>query len=85
MNRQAAIIVSYRADSLGEAGEKLDDVLCRARRRGNVKSGKIAVRTPLRAGAVRLAKVVRAARPQERCSAVCLRETARPRREAAVR
>jgi hypothetical protein len=61
---QATIIVSYRADSLSEAGEKLDDVLLRARERGDIETESIEVHTPVRAGAVSLPHVERALQPQ---------------------
>jgi hypothetical protein len=36
MKLQATIVISYRTDSLAEAGDKLDDVLMRARERTDV-------------------------------------------------
>ena len=65
MKLQATITVSYRADSLAEAGEKLDDVLRRARERGDMEIESIDVHTPVRAGAVSLPRVERAAQPRE--------------------
>jgi hypothetical protein len=63
MKLQATIIVSYRADSLSEAGEKLDDVLLRARERGDIEIESIEVHTPVRTEAVSLPQVERAAQP----------------------
>jgi hypothetical protein len=37
MKLQATIVISCRAGSLGEAGDKLDDVLIRARERTDVE------------------------------------------------
>lgn len=54
MKLQATIVVSYRADSLGEAGEKLDDVLLRARERADVEIETVELRTPVSAGPVSL-------------------------------
>jgi hypothetical protein len=64
MKLQATIIVSYRADSLSEAGEKLDDLLPRAGERGDVEIESIEVHTPVRAEAVSLPQVGRAAQPR---------------------
>ena len=57
MKLQATIILSYRADSLGEAGEKLDDVLLRARERTDVEIESVELRTPVSAGPVSLPHV----------------------------
>ena len=64
MKLQATIIVSYRADSLAEAGEKVDDLLLRARQRGDIEIESIEVHTPVRAGSVSLPQVERAPQPQ---------------------
>ena len=57
MKLQATIIVSYRADSLAEAGDKLDDVLSRARDREDVEIDNIELHTPVTAGPVSLPHV----------------------------
>jgi hypothetical protein len=49
MKLQAMIVVSYRADSLGEGGGMLGDVLSRARERGDIEIDSIELRTPVRA------------------------------------
>ena len=61
MKLQATIVISYRADSLREAGEKLDDVLVRARERTDVETESIELRTPVSAGPVSLPQIERAA------------------------
>jgi hypothetical protein len=57
MKLQATIVVSYRADSLAEAGDKLDDVLCRAREREDIEVDNIELHTPVTAGPVSLPHV----------------------------
>ena len=66
MKLQATIVISYRADSLGEAGDKLDDVLMRARERTDVEVESIELRTPVSAGPVSLPPIGRAARTRTR-------------------
>jgi hypothetical protein len=61
MKLQATIVVSYRADSLAEAGETLDDVLVLARERSDVEIESIELRTPVSAGPVTLPQIERAA------------------------
>jgi hypothetical protein len=41
MKLQATIVISYRADSFGDAGDALDDLLQRARERENVEIDRI--------------------------------------------
>lgn len=79
MELQATIIVSYRADSLAEAGEKLEDVLLRARERDDIEIESIEVHTPVRAGSVTLPRVERGAQPRDVLPRQPARETA-PRR-----
>jgi hypothetical protein len=57
MKLEATIVVSYRADSLAEAGDKLDDMLRRAREREDVEVESIELRTPATAGPVSLPRV----------------------------
>jgi hypothetical protein len=59
MKLQATIVVSYRADSLAEAGEKLDDVLLRARERSDIEIESIELRTPVSSGPVSLPQIER--------------------------
>jgi hypothetical protein len=59
MKLQATIVISYRSDSLAEAGEKLDDVLLRAREREDVEIDSIELRTPVSAGPVSLPRIER--------------------------
>jgi hypothetical protein len=54
MKLQATIAISYRADSFGDAGAALDDVLRRARERDDVEIDGIQVSTPAGAGPVTL-------------------------------
>jgi hypothetical protein len=61
MKVQATIVISCRADSLGEAGDKLDDVLMRARERTDVEIESIELRAPVSAGPVSLPQLERAA------------------------
>jgi hypothetical protein len=60
MKLQATVVISYRADSLAEAGEKLDDVLLRARERNDIEIENIELRTPVSAGPVSLPQIERA-------------------------
>ena len=66
MKLQATIVVSYRADSLAEAGEKLDDVLGRARERDDIDVESIQLHTPTSAGPVSLPRVESPAPPERR-------------------
>ena len=61
MKLQATIVISYRADSLAEAGDTLDDVLTRARERTDVETESIELRTPVSVGPVSLPQIERAA------------------------
>ena len=61
MKLQATIVISHRADSLGEAGDKLDDVLMRARERTDVEIESSELSTPVSAGPVSLPQIERAA------------------------
>jgi hypothetical protein len=54
MKLQATIVISSRADSFGDAGGALDDVLQRARERGDVEIDSIQLSTPASAGPVSL-------------------------------
>ena len=54
MKLQATIVISYRADSLGEGGAVLDEVLERARARDDVEIESIELGTPVSAGPVSL-------------------------------
>jgi hypothetical protein len=59
MKLQATIVISYRADSFGDAGGALDDVLQRARERDDVEIDSIQLATPASAGPVSLPYVER--------------------------
>jgi hypothetical protein len=59
MKVQATIVISYRADSFGDAGNALDDVLERAREREDVEIDSIHLGTPASAGSVTLPYVER--------------------------
>ena len=59
MKLQATIVISYRADSFGDAGDALDDVLRRARERDDVEIDSIQVGTPASSGPVGLPYVER--------------------------
>jgi hypothetical protein len=59
MKLQATIVISFRADSLGDAGDALDDVLQRAREREDVDIDSIHVGTAAGAGPVSLPYVER--------------------------
>jgi hypothetical protein len=54
MKLQATVVISYRADSFGDAGDALDDVLRRARERDDVEIDSIQLSTPASAGPVSL-------------------------------
>jgi hypothetical protein len=54
MKLQATIVISYRADSFGDAGGALDDVLRRARERGDIEIESVELGTPVSAGPVSL-------------------------------
>jgi hypothetical protein len=54
MKLQAKIVISYRADSFGDAGGALDDVLRRARERDDVEIDSVELGTPASAGPVTL-------------------------------
>ena len=66
MKIQATIVISYRADSLGDAGGALDDVLERAREREDVEIDSIQLGTPVSAGPVTLPSVERPPAPPQR-------------------
>ena len=66
MKLQATIVISYRADSFGDAGDALDDVLRRARERDDVEIDSIQVGTPASAGPVSLPYVERPPAPPQR-------------------
>jgi hypothetical protein len=57
MKLQATIVVSYRADSLADAGDTLDDVLHRAREREDIEIESIQLHTPTSVGPVSLPRV----------------------------
>jgi hypothetical protein len=59
MKVQATIVISYRADSFGDAGDALDDLLQRAREREDVEIDNIQLATPASAGPVSLPYVER--------------------------
>ena len=62
MKLEATIVLSYRADSLAEAGDALDDVLRRAYERPDMEVESVQLNTPVTAGPVSLPEV--AARPR---------------------
>jgi hypothetical protein len=66
MKLQATIVISYRADSFGDAGDALDDVLQRARERDDVEIDSIQLGTPASAGPVTLPYVERPPAPPRR-------------------
>ena len=66
MKLQATIVISYRADSLGEGGAVLDEVLERARARDDVEIESIELGTPVSAGPVSLPYVERPPDPPQR-------------------
>jgi len=59
MKLQATIVISFRADSFGDAGDALDDVLRRAREREDVEVDSIEVGTAAGSGPVTLPYVER--------------------------
>jgi hypothetical protein len=59
MKLQATVVISYRADSLADAGDALDDVLSRAREREDVEIESIQLGTPASTGPVSLPYVER--------------------------
>jgi hypothetical protein len=66
MKLQATVVISYRADSLADAGDTLDDVLSRAREREDVEIESIQLGTPASAGPVSLPYVERPPDPPQR-------------------
>ena len=66
MKLHATIVISYRADSFGDAGDALDDVLQRARERDDVEIDSIQLGTPASAGPVTLPYVERPPAPPRR-------------------
>ena len=66
MKLQATIVISYRADSFGDAGGALDDVLQRARERDDVEIDSVQLGTPASAGPVSLPYVERPPAPPRR-------------------
>ena len=65
MKVQATILISYRADSFGEAGAAIDDVLQRARESEDVEIDSIQLGTPASAGPVTLPYVERPPAPPQ--------------------
>jgi hypothetical protein len=66
MKLQATIVISYRADSFGDAGDALDDVLQRARERDDVEIDSVQLGTPASAGPVSIPYVERPPAPPQR-------------------
>ena len=66
MKLQATIVISYRADSFGDAGGVLDDVLRPARGREDVEIESVQLGTPASAGPVSLPYVERPPAPPQR-------------------
>ena len=66
MKLQATIVISYRADSFGDAGDALDDVLRRALERDDVEIESVEVGTPVSAGPVSLPYVETPPAPPQR-------------------
>jgi hypothetical protein len=66
MKLQATVVISYRADSFGDAGAALDDVLQRARDRDDVEIDSIQLSTPASAGPVSLPYVETPPAPPQR-------------------
>jgi hypothetical protein len=66
MKLHATIVISYRADSFGDAGDALDDVLQRARERDDVEIDSIQLGTPASAGPVSIPYVERPPAPPQR-------------------
>jgi hypothetical protein len=63
MKLQATIVLSFQAATLRQAGEKLDDVLERARARDDVDVESVELHTPAGAGPVSLPQVQRPVAP----------------------
>jgi hypothetical protein len=63
MKLQATIVLSFQAPTLTQAGEKLDDVLERARARDDVDIESVELHTPAGAGPVSLPQMPRPAAP----------------------
>jgi hypothetical protein len=66
MKLEARIVISYRSDSLADAGSVLDDVLQRARERDDVEIDSIELATPESAGPVSIPHVERPPAPPQR-------------------
>jgi hypothetical protein len=66
MKLQARIVLSYRADSLGDAGGVLDDVLQRARERDDIEIDSIQLATPESTGPVSIPYLERPSAPPQR-------------------
>jgi hypothetical protein len=66
MKLQATIVISFRADSFGDAGAALDDVLQRARERDDVEVDSVEIGTAAGAGPVSLPYVERRPGPPQR-------------------
>ena len=66
MKLQATIVISYRADSLGDAGKVLDDLLERAGERDDVEIDSVELGTPAASGPVSLPYVERPPDPPQR-------------------
>ena len=76
MKLQATIVISYRGDSFGDAGGALDDVLQRARERGDVEIDSVEFGTPASAGPVSLPYVEAPPAPPRRGHTRCRTATA---------
>ena len=66
MKLEARIVISYRSDSLADAGSVLDDVLQRARERDDVEIDSIQLATPESAGPVSIPHVESPPAPPQR-------------------
>jgi hypothetical protein len=66
MKLTATIVISYRADSLSDAGHVLDEVLQRGREREDVEIESIQLSTPVSAGPVSLPYVETPPAPPDR-------------------
>jgi hypothetical protein len=66
MKLQATIVISYRADSFGDAGDALDDMLQRAREREDVEIDSIQLGAPASTGPVSIPYVERPPAPPQR-------------------
>jgi hypothetical protein len=80
MKVQATIVISYRADSFGDAGDALDDLLQRAREREDVEIDNIQLATPASAGPVSLPYVERPPPRRRECRTRCPTASATDRR-----